>query len=73
MIICSPATLAFRREANFLFRVKRGRVERFVAVGANRFPGFHLGLPAWIGRVILRQEKANQESKCSRSIFRDFL
>ena len=44
-----------------LFRVKWRRIERLVAVGANRFPGFHLGLRAWIGPVILCQEKSNQE------------
>jgi hypothetical protein len=61
MIIRSPAALAFGRKTYFLFRVKWRRIERFVAVGANRFPGFHLGLRAWIGPVILCQVKSNQE------------
>jgi hypothetical protein len=61
MIIRSPAALAFGRMANLLFRMKWRRIERFAAVGANRFPGFHLGLRAWIGPVILCQEKSNQE------------
>jgi hypothetical protein len=61
MVIGSPAALAFGRMTNLLFRMKWRRIERFVAVGAKRFPGFHLKLRAWIGPVILCQEKTNQE------------
>ena len=61
MIIRSPTALAFGRKAYFLVRVEWRGIKRLVAIGANRFPGFHLELRALIGPAILRQEKSNQE------------